>query len=61
MRRFSILVTEIGVPEYELCQVDTNPDEIVKAAKAHKRQLHARHGSSNSKYTDVRIRDNSED
>ena len=34
MRRFSILVTEIGVPEYELCQVDTNPDEIVMAAKA---------------------------
>jgi hypothetical protein len=53
-RNYSILVTEHG-DEYELCQVDTNPDKIVKAAMAQTTKI----GHINTrKYIKARFVDN---
>ena len=54
IRNYSILVTEHG-DEYELCQVDTNPDKIVKAVMAQTTKI----GRINTrKYIKARFVDN---
>jgi hypothetical protein len=63
MKRYSILAQEYGSEhEVELCQVDANADEVVRALQAKKlligENLVTRRKSSVSKYTNIRIVEN---
>jgi hypothetical protein len=58
MRRYTIIVTEHGGLEYELCTVDANPRDIIKAARLKKARLYERGQTGHRGYSYIRIRDN---
>jgi hypothetical protein len=58
MKRYTIVVTEHGGPEYELCTVDANPRDIIKAARLKKARLYERGQTGQRGYLYIRVRDN---
>jgi hypothetical protein len=57
MKRYTIVVTEHGGLEYELCTVDANPRDIVKAARLKKARLHERGQTGQRSYLYIGVRD----